>query len=94
MARMQVLILDNTRARMRKRHPKSEVEQALQYAEENGFEVIDGGRGHSWGKVMCPSRDPSDWCARPIYVWSTPQNPGTHAKRIRQAVARCPHKDD
>ena len=75
---------------MRNKHPKSEVEDALQYAEENGFEVIDN-VGH-WGRVMCPSRDPDDWCARPLSVWGTPRNPGNHAKQIRRYVDRCPHK--
>jgi len=27
-------------------------------------------------------------------VWSTPRNPTTHAKRIRETVQRCLHETD
>ncbi len=36
------------------RHPKQEVELALQFAEANGFEVIKReGKGHAWGVARC-----------------------------------------
>lgn len=75
---------------MRAKHPKPEIESALRYAEDHGFEVLDG-IGH-WGIVRCPSRDPDDWCPKPLYVWSTPKNAGNHAKQIRRYVDRCPHQ--
>ncbi|MGQ0805942.1 MAG: hypothetical protein ACT4PI_19065 [Actinomycetota bacterium] len=70
----------------RDRHPKKEVEAALQYAEarEWAVEQLKARRGHAWGVAKC---------ARTCIVWinSTPRNPGTHAKKIVRAVGRCPH---
>lgn len=74
---------------MRSRHPNKDIEQALQFAEDHGFRV-ETNVGH-WGAVFCPSRDPEDWCPKPLYVWSTPKNAGNHAKQIRSYVVRCPH---
>lgn len=40
--------------------------------------------GHAWGMLLCPR---SDKCT--IVVWSTPKNPGNHAKQIRRKVDQC-----
>lgn len=40
-------------------HPKKEIEQALRYAEAQGWRVVAGG-GHCWGKIYCPHN--SDEC--------------------------------
>ena len=67
----------------RPRHTKPEVEAALEYAESRGCKVVKlSGRGHAWGKIVCSS------CAL-IWVWSTPQNPGNHARDLRHKVDRC-----
>lgn len=74
---------------MRDRHSKKEIEAALQEAEAAGFRV-ESGRGH-WGVMYCPSTDPDDRCAQPLWIWSTPKNVDNHAKQIRRYVTRCPH---
>ena len=69
----------------RRRHPKHEVEQALRDAEAAGWSVTPTVAGHRWGVARC-----GDGCS--VSIWSTPQNPGDHAKDIRRAVRRCPHQ--
>lgn len=72
------------------RHSKPEVEEALRYAEEHGWRVEHGG-SHCWGKMYCPHNDKEcrcgDFCITSI--WSTPANPGNHAKKIRRVVDKC-----
>jgi hypothetical protein len=72
---------------MRGRHPKKEIEAALRRAEVKGFTAIDR-RGH-WGVIYCPGWG-ADRC-KPFGVYSTPRNPGDHAKRIDKYVDKCPH---
>lgn len=71
----------------RTRHSKKEVEAALRYAESQGWTVTPTSSGHRWGKAEC-----GRGCV--ISIWSTPRNPGNHAKQIRRAVDRCPHHHD
>jgi hypothetical protein len=40
----------------RKKHPKSEIETALRYAESKGWRIEVSG-GHAWGKMYCPYND-------------------------------------
>jgi hypothetical protein len=74
----------------RRSHPHPDIEDALKYAEENGWRVDVGG-GHCWGKIYCPYNDKE--CRGGIFcissVWSTPRNPGNHAKQIRKVVNNC-----
>lgn len=74
----------------RRSHPHSDIEDVLKYAEENGWR-IDVGGGHCWGKIYCPYNDKE--CRGGIFcissVWSTPRNPGNHAKQIRKVVDNC-----
>jgi hypothetical protein len=70
----------------RKRHPKKEVEAALQYAEHHGWTVTDTASGHRWGVAVCPGD-----CTPPTSIWSTPRVPANHARHIRRNVDRCPH---
>ena len=74
----------------RRSHPHSDIEDALKYAEKNGWRV-DGGGGHCWGKIYCPYNDKA--CRGGIFciasVWSTPKNSGNHAKQIRKVVDNC-----
>jgi hypothetical protein len=74
----------------RRVHPKSEVEAALQYAEENGWRVDVGG-SHAWGKIYCPYNDRECRCGNFCIasIWSTPKNSGNHAKQIRRVVDNC-----
>lgn len=74
----------------RKTHPKPEVEDALKYAEKNGWHVDIGG-SHAWGKIKCPYNDKEcrngNFCISSIS--STPKNSGNHRKQIRQIVDNC-----
>lgn len=69
----------------RARHPKPDVERVLRTAEAAGRTVTPTSAGHRWGVAACPSD------CQPISIWSTPKNPGNHAKDITRRVERCPH---
>lgn len=77
----------------RKCHSKKEIEAALQYAEENGWDIKLGG-SHAWGKIYCPNNDKEcrlgTLCVSSI--WSTPKNSGNHAKQIRRIVDNCTNR--
>jgi hypothetical protein len=74
----------------RKKHSKKEIENALVYAEEQGWRLEVGG-SHAWGKIYCPFNDKQcrcgDFCVSSI--WSTPKNATNHAKQIRRVVDNC-----
>ena len=74
----------------RKRHPRKEVEEALCYAEKKGWRVEVIG-SHCWGKIYCPYNDRECRCGEFCItsIWSTPRNPGNHAKLIRKVVDKC-----
>lgn len=79
---------------MRRRHPEPEVEEALTFAEQHGWTVRDSTTGHKWGDMRCPEASPEasrDGCLESI--WSTPKNPGNHAKRLKARVRNCPHQE-
>lgn len=59
------------------RHPKKEIAAALDRAKAAGLLVKEIHRGHRWGLVTCAACPAS---SRDVY--STPRNPGTHAKQI------------
>jgi hypothetical protein len=71
----------------RNRHSKPEVEAAVRYAEQLGWRVV-AGSGHNWCRLYCPLES-REGCQ--VGVYSTPKNPGNHARQIRNAVDRCPH---
>jgi hypothetical protein len=73
----------------RTKHPKKDVEQALRFAEENGWLVRPTASGHRWGEMICGHTD-ADRCR--ISIWSTPKNPGNHADRLGRKVRNCPHQ--
>jgi hypothetical protein len=58
------------------RHPKKEVADALRRAEAAGLAVREIHKGHRWGAVECTT------CSARRDVYSTPRNPGTHAKQL------------
>lgn len=68
------------------KHSKKEVQAALRFAEEHGWSVEQTASGHRWGVAKC-----GHGCE--LSVWSTPKNPGNHAKAIRRSVERCPHTE-
>ena len=71
----------------RRRHPKKEVEEALREAENAGWTVAPSPSGHRWGSVHCSAGRAG--CR--LSIFSTPRNPGNHARHIRRALIRCPH---
>lgn len=79
----------------RRSHPNKEIEDALRYAEQNGWRVMLGG-SHAWGKIYCPYNDKDCRCGEFCItsVWSTPKNPANHAKQLRRVVNNCArHRD-
>lgn len=76
-------------------HPKKEVEAALRHAEENGWRVEVGG-SHAWGRIYCPSNVAECRCGEFCItsVWSTPKNPGNHARALRRVVNNCTARRD
>lgn len=84
---LNVVLYSFNMATGRARHPKKEVEAALQDAETAGWVVADrpGHHGHAWGQMTCPGDCPIVW------IHSTPKNPQNHAKRLLRAVDRCEH---
>ena len=70
--------------------PKKEVEDALKHAETQGWRVTVGG-SHAWGKIDCPYNDDECRCGEFCItsVWSTPKNPGNHARALQRVVDNC-----
>ena len=71
----------------RSTHPRKEVEEALRYAEGLGWRVDVGG-SHAWGRVYCPYKEVECRCGEFCItsIWSTPKNPGNHARALRRVV--------
>jgi len=77
---------------------EKEIETALKHAEAEGWRVEVGG-SHAWGKIYCPYNDDECRCGEFCIasVWSTPKNPGSHARAIRRVVDKCSthkHRDE
>jgi hypothetical protein len=66
-----------------RRHPNKDIRKALKLARDTGWS-FEAGKGHRFATLRCDAG-----CE--VAVWSTPRNPSTHAKRIREAIERCPH---
>lgn len=78
------------------KHPNKHINDAVKYAVENGWEVVEAGSSsHAWARLKCPYNDPECRCGKFCLksVWSTPKNPQDHAKQIRRIVDRCINKD-
>lgn len=71
-------------------HPNKEIAAALDYAEGNGWRIVQGG-SHAWGKIYCPRNSQECRCGEfcKQSIWSTPKNPENHAKLIRRVVDNC-----
>ena len=75
---------------MRSKHPCKEIETVLRFAEDCGWRVEPGG-SHAWGRIYCPYNDAECRCGEFCItsVWSTPKNPGNHARALRRVVDNC-----
>ncbi len=72
------------------RHPKKEIQAAIEYALERGWRFIKAGpRAHVYGMLYCPRQD-RNGCR--IAVYSTPRSADNHANQIRRRIDRCAHK--
>ncbi|WP_244652988.1 hypothetical protein [Pseudomonas syringae] len=71
-------------------HPGKEIEEALKFAEAQGWRVVTGGH-HAWGRIYCPYNDAECRCGEFCItsVWSTPKSPGNHARALRRVVSNC-----
>jgi hypothetical protein len=74
----------------RVRHPKKEVEEALQHAEARGWRIEVGG-SHAWGRMYCPYNNPDCRCGEFCItsIWSTPRSLGNHARQLERVVDNC-----
>lgn len=77
----------------RGKHPKPEIEAAIQYAEDHGWTIKEGGT-HAWGRMLCPDNDATCRCGEFCIasIWSTPRNPGNHGEQLRRVVDNCARK--
>jgi hypothetical protein len=76
----------------RRRHPDRHVEDALRYAEQQGWRIeLLSPRAHGWGKMYCPHNDPGCRCGEycVTVVWGTPRRPEDHARQLRRVVDGC-----
>jgi hypothetical protein len=73
----------------RSRHPDKEIEEAVAYAEQQGW-TVKPVKGHARGSLYCAHHD-RDGCK--VSVWSTPRSPGNHARALVRAIDRCPHQE-
>lgn len=76
----------------RSKHPDKDVEDAIRYAESEGWIVRAGGH---WGFLYCPYNDSDCRCGTRCKagIWSTPKNAGTHARQLRAVVEGCTTHD-
>ncbi|MFW6349627.1 MAG: hypothetical protein ACOC3U_04545 [Thiohalospira sp.] len=74
----------------RPRHGNKVIENALVYAESEGWR-IEKASGHAWGRLYCPWNDDECRCGEfcIVSIWSTPRNPEAHARAIRRVVEGC-----
>lgn len=75
--------------RKRNKHPNKEIENAIRYAENQGWRhQKSGGSAHAWGRLLCPLHARSG-CQ--MSIWSTPRDADIHAKQIRRHIDKCKH---
>jgi len=65
-------------------HPKKEVNEALDHAEQLGHLVERTASGHKWGRISCAQ-------GHRVSVWSTPRSPGNHARDLRKWAEQHAH---
>ena len=69
---------------MHPKHPKKDIDKALDYADELGFVVERTIAGHKWGRIVCT-------CGAWVSIWSTPKNPSNHGRQLRRWVHQHEH---
>lgn len=74
----------------RPKHPNKDIEAAIRYAEDRGWDIrkSTGGSAHAWGMMYCR------FAARGGHhrsIYSTPTSPWKHARDLMQEVDRCTH---
>lgn len=73
----------------RPKHPNKEIEEAILYAEENGWVCKDSGKSaHAWGRLLCPLHTRE---GHQMSIWSTPRSTFNHAQQIKRLVDKCQH---
>lgn len=73
----------------RPKHPNKEIEEAILYAENNGWKYKDSGKSaHAWGRLLCPLHARE---GHQMSVWSTPRSAFIHAQQIKRLVDKCQH---
>lgn len=69
-----------------KKHPNKHVREAIEYAVENGWDVVETGKsGHAFCRLKCILGH----AEHQMSIWSTPKDPETHAKQILRKVRQC-----
>lgn len=77
---------------VRPKHPSKEIEEAIRYAELNGWRYQPtGNSAHAWGRLLCPlaSRE-----GHAMSIWSTPKSTENHARQIKHNVDVCEHQGE
>ena len=69
---------------MHPKHPKKQVNYALDYAAQHGFKVERTASGHKWGRIKCA-------CGDFFLIWSMPKRPHNHALQVRRWVVKHDH---
>ena len=69
---------------MHSKHPKKEVNEALDYADKQGLTVERTSAGHKWGRIRCS-------CGAFFSIWSTLQSPHDHSRQVRRWVDQHQH---
>ncbi|GAA4680183.1 hypothetical protein Prum_050380 [Phytohabitans rumicis] len=62
------------------RHPKKEIADALRRGQTASLTVREIHRGHRWGELVCIP------CQASRDGYSTPRDPGTHAKQLDRFI--------
>lgn len=76
----------------RPKHKNKEIEEAIAYAERNGWRYKSSGNSaHAWGRLLCPLNT-REGCS--LSVWSTPRSSTNHARQIKSRVNNCSHKGE
>jgi hypothetical protein len=83
-------VLDESLAR--KRHKHKQIEAAIQFAEENGWNLRPPGKSaHCFGVLLCPHNDEKCRCGVfcQMSIWGSPRAPESFAQKIIRTVENC-----
>jgi len=66
-------------------HSKKQVRKALDEIDPAKFKVVPTeAHGHCWGYIDCLHED----CKGRFYIWSTPEDEDSHARKVGRFVQR------